>query len=200
MSYTFDPLAGSIGNNVRLSGGKVPTEYLPSYVDDVVEYASLAVFPATGETGKIYLALDADTIYRWSGSQYVLIGSNTLSQQTLTYQTASLAAGASEEFTINAGSIYVLTSITASTPSWIRVYGTATARTADTRTEAGGTFPSPGSEFYAEVTTDTTPETIRMAPVPTVLGTSGLSYLKVTNLDTVARVIDLSIAVTGMAD
>jgi hypothetical protein len=122
----------------------------------------------------------------------------TLIQQTLTYQTASLAAGASEEFTINAGNVYALTSITASTPSWVRVYGTAAARTADTRTEAGGTFPSAGSEFYAEITTDTTPETIRMAPVPIILGTSGVSYLKVTNLDTVDRVIDLSIFTTKM--
>lgn len=125
--------------------------------------------------------------------------SQTLSQQTLTYQTASLAAGASEEFTINAGDVYALISVTASTPSWLRVYGTAASRTDDTRTEAGGTFPSPGSEFYAEVTTDTTPETIRMAPVPVVLGTSGVSYLKVTNLDTVDRVINLSIVVTRMA-
>lgn len=76
MPYIFNPFTGNFDNTVPLSGGKVPAEYLPSYVDDVVEYASLAAFPATGETGKIYLALDTSTIYRWSGSQYVLIGSN----------------------------------------------------------------------------------------------------------------------------
>ena len=53
--------------------GKVPTAQLPSYVDDVLEYASLSGFPATGETGKIYVALDTNKTYRWSGSAYVEI-------------------------------------------------------------------------------------------------------------------------------
>ncbi|WP_190242426.1 MULTISPECIES: hypothetical protein [Rhodococcus] len=52
---------------------KIPATYLPSYVDDVVEYANQGAFPATGETGKIYTALDSNKIYRWSGSAYVEI-------------------------------------------------------------------------------------------------------------------------------
>ncbi len=52
---------------------KVPALYLPSFVDDVLEYADLASFPVTGETGKIYVALDTAIIYRWSGSIYVPI-------------------------------------------------------------------------------------------------------------------------------
>ena len=55
------------------SGGKVPTSQLPSYVDDVLEYASQSAFPSTGETGKIYVALDTNLTYRWSGSAYVEI-------------------------------------------------------------------------------------------------------------------------------
>ncbi len=51
--------------------GKVSSTYLPSYVDDVLEYANLAGFPVTGETGKIYVALDNNKVYRWSGSVYV---------------------------------------------------------------------------------------------------------------------------------
>lgn len=35
--------------------GTVPTDALPSYVDDVLEYAAKANFPASGETGKIYV-------------------------------------------------------------------------------------------------------------------------------------------------
>ena len=50
--------------------GKVPASQLPSYVDDILEYANLAAFPATGETGKIYIALDSNLTYRWSGSTY----------------------------------------------------------------------------------------------------------------------------------
>jgi hypothetical protein len=58
---------------------KVPAIFLPSFVDDVLEFANLAAFPATGEAGKIYTALNAGTpadpskIYRWSGSVYIEI-------------------------------------------------------------------------------------------------------------------------------
>ena len=59
-------------------GGKVPTAQLPSFVDDVLEFADLASFPATGETGKIYVALDTNKTYRWSGSAYVYITSGAV--------------------------------------------------------------------------------------------------------------------------
>ena len=55
------------------TNGKVPSTQLPSYVDDVLEYASLSSFPASGESGKIYIAVDTGKTYRWSGSQYVVI-------------------------------------------------------------------------------------------------------------------------------
>lgn len=53
------------------SSGLVPAAQLPSYVDDVLEYASVSAFPQTGETGKIYVALDSNLTYRWSGSTYI---------------------------------------------------------------------------------------------------------------------------------
>lgn len=53
--------------------GKVPSSQLPSYVDDVLEYASMSNFPSTGESGKIYVALDTNKTYRWGGSAYVEI-------------------------------------------------------------------------------------------------------------------------------
>ena len=55
------------------SAGKVANAQLPSYVDDVVEYANFAGFPATGEAGKIYVAIDTGDVYRWGGSSYVQI-------------------------------------------------------------------------------------------------------------------------------
>ena len=55
------------------SAGKVAVAQLPSYVDDVEEYANFAAFPGTGETGKIYIAQDTGDVYRWSGSAYVQI-------------------------------------------------------------------------------------------------------------------------------
>jgi len=53
------------------SSGKVSASYLPSYVDDVLEYNDRASFPASGEDGKIYVAKDTNKSYRWSGSTYV---------------------------------------------------------------------------------------------------------------------------------
>lgn len=55
----------------QLINGTVPASQLPSFVDDVIEYASLVDFPATGETGKIYIATDTSRQYRWSGSGYI---------------------------------------------------------------------------------------------------------------------------------
>ena len=77
MSYTFNPFTGNLDvTPFSLDGaGKIPSNYLPSYVDDVVEYDDLAGFPGTGETGKIYVAKDTGYTYRWTGSVYVRIGS-----------------------------------------------------------------------------------------------------------------------------
>ena len=55
------------------ANGMVPSAQLPSYVDVVLEYASLSAFPVSGESGKIYVALDTNKTYRWSGSAYVEI-------------------------------------------------------------------------------------------------------------------------------
>ena len=63
----------SITAKADLVDGKVPTSQLPSFVDDVVEYAGSTSFPTTGESGKIYVDTTANTVYRWSGSAYVQI-------------------------------------------------------------------------------------------------------------------------------
>jgi len=56
--------------------GKVPAAELPSYVDDVLEYADLGSFPVTGESSKIYVAQDSGRIYRWTGSIYVEVSAD----------------------------------------------------------------------------------------------------------------------------
>lgn len=58
-------------------GGKVPAAQLPSYVDDVLEFPAKSVFPATGETGKIYISTNDGKTWRWTGSQYVEISNAT---------------------------------------------------------------------------------------------------------------------------
>lgn len=56
--------------------GKVPSSQLPSFVDDVIEAANFAALPAEGEGGKIYVTLDNNKTFRWSGSAYVEISAS----------------------------------------------------------------------------------------------------------------------------
>lgn len=72
------------------SNGKVASAQLPSYVDDVVEAANFAALPGTGETGKIYVALDNGKIYRWSGSAYVEISASPGSTDSVTEGSTNL--------------------------------------------------------------------------------------------------------------
>ena len=70
---------------------KISSTYLPSYVDDVLEYANLAaITAATGETGKIYVALDTNKTYRWSGSAYVEISASPGSTDAVTEGSTNL--------------------------------------------------------------------------------------------------------------
>jgi hypothetical protein len=56
------------------ASGTIPSAQLPSYVDDVLEYATVSAFPSVGVSGKIYLVttgVDSNKSYRWSGSTYI---------------------------------------------------------------------------------------------------------------------------------
>lgn len=48
----------------KLDKGLIPSEYLPSYVDDVLEYVNKDAFPNPGETGKIYVDTSTNFTYR----------------------------------------------------------------------------------------------------------------------------------------
>lgn len=53
--------------------GKLLSSQMPAGIDEILEYADLASFPATGEASVIYVALDTNLCYRWSGSAYTEI-------------------------------------------------------------------------------------------------------------------------------
>lgn len=73
-NYVHTNEKGAAGGVAELDeNGRVLSGQLPSYVDDVEEYASESAFPATGESGKIYIAADNNLTFRWSGTQYVEI-------------------------------------------------------------------------------------------------------------------------------
>lgn len=72
----------SAPNVAPIVNGKVPEQYLPSYVDDVIEgyynptdgkfyEESTYQTEIAGERGKIYISLDTDKSYRWSGTVFV---------------------------------------------------------------------------------------------------------------------------------
>ena len=76
-TYMLANLRGAANGVCPLgSDSKIPNSYLPSYVDDVLEYDSLSEFPKTGEAGKIYVDKSTSKTYRWSGSQYIEISSS----------------------------------------------------------------------------------------------------------------------------
>jgi len=70
-------LTAALAAKADLVGGLVPANQLPSFVDDVLEFANLAAFPGTGESGKIYVALDTSRTYRWGGSTYAELTDST---------------------------------------------------------------------------------------------------------------------------
>nr|DAW07516.1 MAG TPA: tail protein [Caudoviricetes sp.] len=96
------------GNFPKLSGGLIPASYLPSYVDDVIEAASLSAFPSTGEAGKIYVATNTNLTYRWSGTTYVEISPSLALGET------STTAYAGDKGKANATAIAALKAITIS--------------------------------------------------------------------------------------
>ena len=72
------------------AGGKVASAQLPSYVDDVEEYAAVINLPATGETGKIYVTTGTNKTYRWTGSVYVEISASPGSTDSVTEGSTNL--------------------------------------------------------------------------------------------------------------
>ncbi len=104
--------------------GKVPATQLPSYVDDVVESANLAAMPATGEVSKIYVSLDTNKTYRWSGSAYVEISASPGSTDAVSegsvnlYFTAARAQAAVVNITGTAANATVAAKVTLNAAEW----------------------------------------------------------------------------------
>lgn len=71
----LDKLGAANGAVPLDASGKVDSQYLPSFVDDVIEATTKNDFPVTGESAKIYVALDSNISYRWGGSAYVALDS-----------------------------------------------------------------------------------------------------------------------------
>ena len=97
------------------SAGVIPANQLPSYVDDVLEFATLANFPSVGEAGKIYIAIETSKTYRWTGTVYVAIGGAEAADTALrlfTARTIAISGGATGTATQFDGSANITIPIT----------------------------------------------------------------------------------------
>ena len=57
----------------KITSGIIDIDRLPASAGSIPEYATLSEFPLVGYSGKVYIALDTNKMYRWSGSTYVSI-------------------------------------------------------------------------------------------------------------------------------
>ena len=134
------------------SSGIIDNSYLPSYVDDVVEYSSQSNFPATGETGKIYVATDTNKTWRWSGSAYV-----------------EISPGASLNHTHTVTATGNVSTVTATTVNKTADVTTASGTTTYT---PGGTVGTPTISLKTAGTTTTVPNVTNAGTVPTLESTN----------------------------
>ena len=108
------------------SDSKIAAIYLPSYVDDVLEYAAKSSFPATGESGKMYVDTSTNKVWRWSGSTYIEISASPGS-------TDAVPEGAGNLYFTNARAVAALTGTLAN-------YLSISSANATYMPRSGGTF------------------------------------------------------------
>lgn len=75
-------------------------------LEQVLSYDNFASFPATGNINKIYIAKDANTIYRWNGTQYVVISSSLVLDAVSTY---TLDYGTGQNLNVNTDKFSIIT-------------------------------------------------------------------------------------------
>jgi len=188
------------------SSGQIPSSQLPSYVDDVVEAATLAALnalPAAQKvTGKIYVALDTNKTYRWSGTTFVYITSGAVEsvngQQGVVVLTKSDVGLANVDNTADAAKS-VLSATKWTTPRTITMSGVvATTQTIDGT--ANVTIPItavPATLLTGTAAVNTTGSAAKLTTPRTIAATGDATW--VTTFDGSANVTSaLTLAATGV--
>lgn len=88
-------LSATLSAKADLVGGLIPLSQIPGSLEDLIEYPTRNDFPATGASGRIYLALDTNHQWRWSGSQYIDMTSESGDQ----YNMGTILDGNGDPFT-----------------------------------------------------------------------------------------------------
>lgn len=123
-------------------------------------------------------------------------GLSTFERTTASHTTISLAANATEEFTLTVNKTADLLKVATDYPAWVRVYGSAAQRSADSGrliTED----PAPGAGCFFDGRTEATALVISCSPVPVFVNhdatPANVAYVALRNLDTVNRAIALDL-------
>ena len=161
------------------SSGQVPSTQLPSYVDDVLEYANLAAFPVTGEAGKIYVTADTNKTYRWSGSAYVEISASPGSTDAVTEGTTNL-------YFTNARARAAV-SFTAGSGAYNSTTGVFTIPTNTNQLTNGAGFITSNQSITLSGDVSGSGTTAITTTLATITQSTGSSFVKIT-LDTKGRV------------
>lgn len=170
----------------------IPDSIINNKGDIVVGQAdNIPAVLSVGTNGQV-LTADSTQPYglRWGAGGG---GSSTI--ETTTFTTNTLTPGQSQVFWLDLGYLLSLASlsVTASpAESWIRIYTTEAAVTADTRIAPGPPFPSSNSGFAAEVVTTSSQSTVNFLPVPVLYSENGL-FFKLTNLSSNTQSFSLEV-------
>ena len=168
--------AGMANGVATLDGsGKVPASQLPSYVDDIIEVANFAALPVTGSTGVLYVTLDNNKVYRWTGSTYVEVSPGDVSSvfgrigavtaQAGDYTTAIVADSANKRYVTDANLTVINNTSGTNTGDQTSVTGNAGTATA---LQTGRTIAITGDLAYTSPTFDGTPNVTAAGTLATV--------------------------------
>jgi hypothetical protein len=165
------------GSYATLVGGIIPSGQLPSYVDDVLEFATLAAFPATGESGKIYVATGTNKTYRWSGSAYVEIASSPGS-------TDVVVEGSTNLYFTAARAVAALASTLASyaTQAWVTAQGYVTQAALD-----GKAAFQPSPEYAADAVANALVSNTNQGFLSLIFARQGVDYYQSDNEYAISR-------------
>jgi hypothetical protein len=111
---TVNKLATNSGVATLNEFGVIYDEQLPTSVNDIIESVDFASLPVSGNSGIIYVTLDENKIYRWSGTEYIEMspGDVASTMQHLTTARTIALSGSLNGLTVFDGSENVIIDVT----------------------------------------------------------------------------------------